>query len=199
MEPLIEKLVDELINLPGFGRKSAERFALQIISMPKESSLALGKAIVEVVENLKECLICHNISSGDTCNICQDQTRDDSILLLLAGFNEINKFEATESFHGRYHVLGGVISPLEGVGPSQLNINSLKKRLNNGKIREVIIAFGLSTEAETTLYYLQDLIKENFPEVIISRLAQGIPAGSEIEYLDKTTLKEALNFRKTIE
>lgn len=193
----IKKLIDCFKKIPGVGEKSAERYALAILNFDDETSEAFSKSICEVKEKIKSCIVCHNLSEEDKCEICLDKTRDNTIICVVEEPKNVILFEKLGIYNGLYHVLGGLISPLEGKTPEDINISSLIKRVKEGKINEIIIAIKPGIEGETTSLYLQKILgKEN---VKISKIAYGIPIGADMEYLDSMTLEMALSDRKEIE
>lgn len=193
----IKKLIDCFKKIPGVGEKSAERYALAILNFDDETSEAFSKSICEVKEKIKSCIACHNLSEEDKCEICLDKTRDNTIICVVEEPKNVILFEKLGIYNGLYHVLGGLISPLEGKTPEDINISSLIKRVKEGKINEIIIAIKPGIEGETTSLYLQKILgKEN---VKISKIAYGIPIGADMEYLDSMTLEMALSDRKEIE
>jgi len=192
----IEKLIDNLIKLPGIGRRSAERMINYILGATKEESKALAEAIIKVKESVRFCSLCHNLSEEELCKICQDTRRQKDIICIVEKPSDVTAIERSGSFTGVYHVLLGAISPLEGKGPGDLKINSLIERIKKNSIKEIIIATDADTEGETTSLYLTKLIKPL--GVKLSRIGLGLPVGSNLEYADSTTLTKSLEARRII-
>ena len=192
----IDNLIDALTRLPGIGRKTASRLAFHILRTPPAEAQALAKAILDVKEKISLCSTCFNLTDEDPCRICRDERRNQEILCVVENPHDLIAVENTGDFRGRYHVLHGTISPLEGVGPENLKIQELMERLRAGKITEVILATNPTVEGGTTALYLSDLIKG--AGVKVTRIAYGIPMGGEIEYVDAMTLSKALEGRREI-
>ncbi len=195
----IDDLTTELSRLPGIGRKTAQRLTYFILKRTPEESRRLARAIDSVAERVRECSRCGNLTEEDPCDLCQDGRRDGSVLCVVEEASDIGAIERTGEFRGRYHVLGGRLSPLEGVGPDELNIASLLRRLSADPDREVgelIIATNPSVEGEATALYLQKLVR---PQGIrVTRLARGLPVGGDLEYADGVTIAEALSGRREL-
>ena len=191
----IERLISELANLPGVGRKSAGRLAYFIANAPKEKINALTDAIKEVSENTKRCKICFTLSDGDICNICANDNRNKKQIMVVENERDLLAYENVGEYKGVYHVLGGALSPLIGIGPNELKIKELMARLS-GDIDEVILATNSSVEGETTATYLAKLIKPL--NIKVTRIASGVPVGGDIENIDEVTLLRALNGRLTL-
>jgi len=192
----IEKLIESLIRLPGLGRRSAERVVNYVISASKDEIKVLADALIRVKENVRSCRICHNLSEGELCRICQDHRRQKDIICIVEKPSDVTAIEKSGSFHGLYHVLLGSISPLEGRGPGDLKIESLIRRIKTDNIKEVIIATDADTEGETTAMYLAKVLKPQ--GVNISRIGLGLPVGSNLEYADSTTLSKSLESRRSV-
>ncbi len=188
------KLIDLLSDFPGIGKKTAERMAFFILKKKAVWATELSNILVKVKENIHECPICNNISEISPCMICVDESRDDKVICLVEDTIDLITFEKTGFYKGKYHVLGGLLSPLDGVGPENLNINSLSKRIDS--INELIIATNPSSEGETTALYISELYKDK--DIKISRLARGIPVGGDLEYTDEATLISAIEGRREI-
>lgn len=191
----IERLISEFANLPGVGRKSAGRLAYFIANAPKEKINALIDAIKEVSENTKRCKICFTLSDGDICNICANDNRNKKQIMVVENERDLLAYENVGEYKGLYHVLGGALSPLIGIGPNELKIKELMARLS-GDIDEVILATNSSVEGETTATYLAKLIKPL--NIKVTRIASGVPVGGDIENIDEVTLLRALNGRLTL-
>ncbi len=187
---LLERAVNEMSKLPGIGRKSALRQVLFLLRQPVESVKSFADTIAYVRENIKYCNVCHNLSDTDTCAICSDARRDRSTICVVENVQDVMALEATQQYHGLYHVLGGIISPIDGVSPGDLQIQSLVDRVAAGGIDEVIIALPSTMEGDTTGFYLRRLLQPH--GVKLSLLARGIAVGGELEYADEVTLGRAV-------
>jgi len=192
----IDHLIEALTRLPGIGRKTASRLAFHILRSSPSEAQQLAKAIVDVKEKIRLCSICFNLTDEDPCRICQDERRTREVLCVVEGPNDLIAIENTGDFNGRYHVLHGTISPLEGIGPDDLKIRELLERLQQEEISEVILATNPTVEGGATALYLSNLIKPF--SIKVTRIAYGIPMGSEIEYSDGMTLSKALEGRREI-
>lgn len=190
-------LISELSKLPGIGQKNATRLAFHIFRSSGEYSSRLARAIVDAKSRVTSCSVCHHFASQDPCILCTDPGRDDSVLCVVEEPLDLIAVENCSEFRGRYHVLHGVISPLEGVGPEDLKIQSLITKIKKGGIREVVIATNSSVEGDTTAMYLARLIRPL--DVRVTRIAHGIPFGGDLEYIDELTLGKALKDRKEME
>ena len=188
--PLLDSAVAELAKLPGIGRKTALRLALHLLRQDKETALALGNSIIEMRENIQYCKKCHNISEEEICPICNDPRRDSSIICVVENVKDVLTIEATHEHHGLYHVLGGLISPLDGVSPSDLEIDSLVKRVKEDKISEVILALSPTMEGDTTNFYIFRKLADM--PVKVTMLARGLGIGNELEYADELTLGRSI-------
>ena len=189
--PLLETAVTELARLPGVGRKTALRLALHLLRRPVEEATALGEAITALRRDTSYCRMCHNISPSDLCPICGNPARDHSTICVVENVNDVISIERTGQFSGVYHVLGGVISPLEGIGPDSLQIDSLLGRVGAGGVREVILALGATMEGDTTNFYLYRKLQP-WPDVTVTQLARGVAVGNDLEYTDELTLGRSL-------
>ena len=187
---LLETAVTELSRLPGVGRKTALRLALHILRQDESAGVALGEAIINMRRGVKYCSVCHNISETEICPICSSPARDKSIVCVVESVKDVMIFENTRQYNGVYHVLGGVISPMDGIGPDQLQISSLVERVKLGEINEVILALSATMEGETTNFYIYRQLG-TLP-VKITQLARGVSVGNEIEYTDEITLGRSL-------
>jgi recombination protein RecR len=192
----IDHLIEALTRLPGIGKKTASRLAFHILRSSSSEAQELARAILDVKEKIRLCSTCFNLTDEDPCRICQDEHRSTEILCVVEGPNDLIAIENTGTFNGRYHVLHGTISPLEGIGPDDLKIKELLGRLQKERISEVILATNPTVEGGTTALYLTDLIKPL--GIKVTRIAYGIPMGSEIEYSDGMTLSKALEGRREI-
>lgn len=189
--PLLERAVTELSRLPGVGRKTALRLALHLLRQPSERALSLGNSIIDLRNGITYCKVCHNISESATCAICCDQRRDATTVCVVETVKDVMSFENTGQYRGLYHVLGGVISPMDGVGPDSLEIASLIERVEAGGVDEVILALSATMEGDTTNYYIYRQLSR-FPDLKITQLARGVSVGNEIEYTDEITLGRSL-------
>jgi recombination protein RecR len=194
---MIEQAVEEISKLPGIGKKSALRLALHLLKRPEAQSLQLAHAVVQLRTETKYCPQCHMISDGDLCGICASHKRDESIICVVEDLRDVLAIENTGQFTGLYHVLGGIISPLSGISPGDLTIESLVARVASGKISEVILGLSPTMEGDTTAFYLTKKLKE-FP-VKLSTIARGIPIGGDLEYTDEITLGRSIVGRVTYE
>ena len=192
----VSRLVDQFKKLPGIGTKSAQRLAFFVLKMELHDATELAETILEVKRSIRRCSICNNLTDIDPCQFCVHPARSDRMLCVVEESNNILPVEKTHEFKGRYHVLMGSISPLKGVSPDQLAIASLLKRLESGSIEEVIVATNPNVEGETTALYLSRLIKPL--GIKVTRLALGLPVGSDLEYADEVTMAKALEGRREI-
>ena len=188
---LLEQAVTELSRLPGVGRKTALRLALHILRRDESEGVALGQAIIEMRKGIRYCRVCHNISEEEICPICADGRRDSSTVCVVENVNDVMIIERTGQYGGLYHVLGGVISPMDGIGPDSLTIDSLVERVAQGNIKEVILALGATMEGDTTNFYIFRKLAP-FTDVKITQLARGVAVGNDLEYTDEITLGRSL-------
>ena len=189
----VEQLTEQFAQLPGIGRKTAHRLALFVVKMNREDVVALAKALVSVKDKVRYCSICSNITESDPCPICSNAKRDRSVICVVEEPTDVLALEKTNEFKGLYHVLGGALSPLDGVGPEDLRIKELLKRLSGAGIEEIILAFNPDVEGEATTLYLSKLLKPLGMRV--TRIARGLPVGTDLEYADEATLSRALEGR----
>ena len=185
---LIEKAVNEMSQLPGIGKRTALRLVLHLLKQPKEQTGFLSQALVAMREDIKYCNNCHNISDSVRCEICANTSRNHQIVCVVEDIRDVMAIENTGQFRGIYHVLGGKISPIDGVGPSQLNITSLVEKVKTGSVNEVIFALSSTMEGDTTNFYIYKQIADC--EIILSTIARGISVGDELEYADEVTLRK---------
>ncbi|MFC4397617.1 MULTISPECIES: recombination mediator RecR [Micrococcaceae] len=193
-EGAVQELIDELGRLPGVGPKSAQRLAFHILEADPQDMKRLVEAITTVKERVKFCTVCGNVTEQELCNICRDPRRDPAVICVVEESKDVLAVERTRSFRGRYHVLGGAINPIAGVGPDQLRIRELLTRLNDGQIQEVIIATDPNLEGEATATYLARMLKTI--GIAVTRLASGLPVGGDLEYADEVTLGRAFEGRR---
>lgn len=187
---LLEKAVDEFAKLPGVGRKTALRLVLHLLRQEDETVEALAGAISKMKREVKHCKVCHNISDTDTCPICADPRRDASVICVVENIQDVMAIENTQQFKGLYHVLGGIISPMDGIGPSDIEIDSLVERVRRGDISEVILALSPTMEGDTTNFYI--FRKLAHLDVKLSVIARGVSVGDELEYADEVTLGRSI-------
>jgi len=192
-EPLA-RLIDELKRLPGIGQKSAQRIAFHLERAPREEVERLATAILDAKEKIRLCSMCNNLTELDPCEYCTDPRRDGEVICVVETPYNVIGVEKTREFHGQYHVLHGALSPLQGVGPDQLKLKNLLERLKSGKVKEIIVATSPTVEGEATAVYLSKLIKPL--GVMVSRIAMGVPVGSELEFADEVTMLKALEGRR---
>jgi recombination protein RecR len=190
---IIEQAVEAFGSLPGVGKKTALRFVLHVIKQDKHNSENLSKLILQLKTDLKFCVKCHNISETDTCHICTNPNRDESIICVVQDYRDVLAIENTGLYKGHYHVLGGLISPLDGIGPSNLAIDTLIEKLNNGTVVEIILALNATMEGETTSFYIFRKIAQF--SIKLSAIARGIAVGDELEYTDEITLGRSITNR----
>lgn len=196
--PSIDRLVEAFQRLPGIGPKSAQRLTYHLIKMKREESEELASAALGIKDNLTTCEICFNISEKSQCSICSDDKRNNHIICVVEEPLNVLAIESARIFKGLYHVLYGVISPVNAIGPDNLKMSELRERIKNNEIKEIIIATNPTLQGDATASYIRDMIMELDKSVEISRLARGLPSGSDIEYVDDSTLVHALNSRSSI-
>ena len=187
---LLEKAVSEFSRLPGIGRKTALRLVLHLLRQPSEDVEQFASAVSRVKREVKYCRVCHNISDADVCPICSDARRDTSMVCVVENIQDVMAVENTQQYHGLYHVLGGIISPMDGIGPSDIEIDSLVERVGEGHIREVILALSSTMEGDTTNFYISRKLQDS--DVKLSIIARGISVGNELEYTDEVTLGRSI-------
>ncbi|MGE5423997.1 MAG: recombination mediator RecR [Syntrophothermus sp.] len=187
---LLENAVTELSRLPGIGRKTALRLALYLLKQDTETVENFGNAIIKLRKEINYCKICHNISDAGICDICSDPKRDASVVCVVENIRDVMIIQNTGQMNGLYHVLGGIISPMEGIGPDDLEINSLVERISGGNIKEVVLALPTTIEGDTTNFYIYRKIKDMGP--VISTIARGVSIGDELEYTDEVTLGRSI-------
>lgn len=192
----LARLIEQLQRLPGVGPKTAQRLALHILKRPEAEVQALAEAITEAKQKVGYCSICFHLSAEPVCEICQAPSRDHSTICVVADSRDVIALEKTREYRGKYHVLGGVISPMDGVGPDQLHVHELIRRTSQASVREVIMAISPSVEGETTTLYVGQLLK---PFTRVTRIAFGLPMGGDLEYADEVTLARALEGRRELE
>ncbi len=191
---VFDEAVSEFSNLPGIGKRTAIRLVLHILKQPTENMEQFGNAIISLSTKIKHCKICHNISDTEICSICNNNSRESSILCVVENIKDIVAIENTQQFNGKYHILGGILSPMEGIGPSDLNIESLESRISNENIKEIILALSPTMEGDTTNFFLYKRLSKF--DIKLSIIARGIAFGDELEYTDEITLGRSIINRK---
>jgi recombination protein RecR len=194
-EGVVQDLIDELGRLPGVGPKSAQRIAFHLLQTEEADVRRLADVLIEVKARVKFCSICFNVSEDDQCRICRDPRRDQTILCVVEEYKDVVAIERTREFKGLYHVLGGAISPIDGIGPEQLRVRELMMRLSDGTVTELILATDPNLEGEATATYLTRMLKDL--DLTVTRLASGLPVGGDLEYADEVTLGRALAGRRS--
>jgi recombination protein RecR len=199
--PPVQRLITELSKLPGVGGRTAQRLTFHLLRASEDDALALAEAIREVKERIGLCEVCFNLADGPTCRICADERRDRELICVVEEPSDVISIERTHEFRGRYHVLGGALSPIDGVDPEDLKLSELYERVTNGSaqtVREVVIATNPTTTGEATALHIAEALRERAPDVSVTRLASGLPVGSDLEYADELTLGRALVGRRTV-
>jgi recombination protein RecR len=198
LAPPVNRLVTELSRLPGIGQRTAQRLAFHILRVPAEDALPLADAIREVKETVGLCEICFNLAVEPTCRICQDTRRDAARICVVEEPGDVIPIERTNEWNGRYHVLGGALSPIDGIDPEDLKLKELADRVERDGATEVVVATNATTTGEATALYIADMLRERAPDVTVTRLASGLPVGADLEYADEITLGKALAGRRTL-
>jgi recombination protein RecR len=199
----VNRLITELARLPGVGQRTAQRLAFHVLRVSDEEALALADAIREVKETVGQCEVCFNLAVGPRCNVCLDERRDAAVLCVVEEPSDVIPIERTHEFRGRYHVLGGALSPIDGVDPDDLKIAELYARVQGngaeqGSVREVVLATNPTTTGEATALHIAEGLRTRAPDVTVTRLASGLPVGADLEYADEVTLGKALSGRRTL-
>ena len=194
---LLERAVEAFSQLPGVGRKTALRLVLHLLRQSTEDVDSFTDAVIRVKHDVKYCKVCHNISDNEVCSICSDPRRDASVVCVVENIQDVMAIENTQQFHGLYHVLGGIISPMDGIGPHDLEIESLVERVEEGTVKEVILALASTMEGDTTNFYISRKLKDT--GVKLSVIARGISVGDELEYTDEVTLGRSILNRTPFE
>lgn len=194
---LLERAVEAFSQLPGVGRKTALRLVLHLLRQPTEDVDSFADAVIRVKHDVKYCKVCHNISDNEVCSICSDPRRDASVVCVVENIQDVMAIENTQQFHGLYHVLGGIISPMDGIGPHDLEIESLVERVEEGTVKEIILALASTMEGDTTNFYISRKLKDT--GVKLSIIARGISVGDELEYTDEVTLGRSILNRTPFE
>jgi recombination protein RecR len=196
--PPVNRLITELAKLPGIGQRTAQRLAFHVLRVPEQEAFALAAAIREVKERIVLCEECFNLAEGPRCPICLDQRRDRSVICVVEEPADVVPVERTNEYRGLYHVLGGALSPIDGVDPEDLKIAELVERVRAGEVREVVIATNPTTSGEATAFYIAEAVRELGGDVAVTRLASGLPVGADLEYADEITLGRALSGRRAV-
>ena len=192
----LTRLIEQFERLPGIGRKSAQRLAFYVLNLPRDKAQQFADAILEAHDKIRKCKVCQSLTEEEVCPICSDKSRDHSIVCVVENSQDVIAFERTREYHGLYHVLHGLISPMDGIGPDQLPIKELVARIGSGEIQEVVMATNPTVEGEATAMYIARLLKPL--GVRVTRLAYGIPVGGNLEYADEVTLFRALEGRSEL-
>ena len=193
---VLKKLADKFASMPGIGRKSAWRLAFYILTLSESEIHDFSKILIDAHKNIKKCKVCQNLTDHEVCEICRNNDRDKTLVCVVESTKDVIAFEHSKSFRGVYHVLHGLISPIDGIGPSDLTIKQLLNRIRLGKIKEVIMATNPTIEGDATAIYISKLLKPI--GIIVSRLAYGVPVGSELQYVDEMTISKALEYRNVL-
>jgi recombination protein RecR len=196
--PPVNRLITELSKLPGIGQRTAQRLTFHLLRIPEADALGLAEAIREVKERVGLCEVCFNLADGPRCQICQDERRDRSLICVVEEPADVIPIERTNEYRGLYHVLGGALSPIDGVEPDDLKLGQLVDRVRGGEVTEVVIATNPTTTGEATAFYIAEAIRELGLDVAITRLASGLPVGADLEYADEVTLGRALAGRRAL-
>jgi recombination protein RecR len=196
--PPVQRLISELSKLPGVGGRTAQRLAFHMLRASDEEALALAEAIREVKERIGLCEVCFNLADGPRCRICEDERRDPDLICVVEEPSDVISIERTHEFAGRYHVLGGALSPIDGIDPEDLKIAELYARAAGGLVREVVIATNPTTTGEATALHIAAGLRERHPEMSVTRLASGLPVGADLEYADEITLGRAFSGRRAV-
>ena len=198
LAPPLQRLVTELGKLPGIGNRTAQRLAFHVLRSSAEDANALADAIREVKERIGLCEVCFNLAEGPRCTICEDPRRDDHLICVVEEVGDVIPLERTHEFRGRYHVLGGALSPIDGIDPEDLHMEELMRRVESGEVKEMVVATNSTTTGEATALHLAAGLRERSPQVTVTRLASGLPVGSDLEYADEVTLGRAFRSRHVL-
>jgi recombination protein RecR len=196
--PPVNRLITELAKLPGIGQRTAQRLAFHVLRVPEQEAFALAAALREVKERIVLCEVCFNLAEGPRCPICLDQRRDRSVICVVEEPADVVPVERTNEYRGLYHVLGGALSPIDGVDPEDLKIAELVARVREGEVHEVVIATNPTTSGEATAFYIAEAVRGLDGDVVVTRLASGLPVGADLEYADEITLGRALSGRRAL-
>lgn len=193
----VQRLIEALSHLPTIGRKSAQRLAMSIVDKPEEEVKRLAEALLDVKANVMHCDICNNLSDGPVCAVCEDKTRDHSVICVVEDVQGLIAIEKTKSYHGLYHVLGGLLNPMQGIGPQELQLTRLVERIGEDEVKELVFAISPTVEGEMTTHFIRDVVKDT--DISLTRIASGIPIGASLEYFDDMTLIKALEERRSMD
>ena len=196
--PPVNRLITELARLPGIGQRTAQRLAFHILRTAPDEALPLAAAIREVKETVGQCEVCFNLAVGPRCRICEDVRRNPEVICVVEEPSDVIPIERTHEFSGRYHVLGGALSPIDGIDPEDLHLAELIRRVEDGGTSEVVVATNSTTTGEATALYIADALRERAPAVTVTRLASGLPVGADLEYADEITLGKAFQGRRAL-
>ncbi|MEA2147481.1 MAG: recombination protein RecR [Solirubrobacteraceae bacterium] len=196
--PPVQRLITELSRLPGVGGRTAQRLAFHLLRVDEDEALALAEAIREVKQRIGLCEVCFNLADEPRCRICTDERRDPELICVVEEPSDVISIERTHEFRGRYHVLGGALSPIDGIDPEDLKIDELYGRVLDGSVREVVIATNPTTTGEATALHIAEGMRGRVPEMIVTRLASGLPVGADLEYADELTLGRAMAGRRAV-
>jgi recombination protein RecR len=196
--PPVQRLITEFAKLPGIGGRTAQRLAFHVLRVSDEDAYALADAIREVKQRIGLCEVCFNLADGPRCRICADERRDPELICVVEEPSDVISIERTHEFRGRYHVLGGALSPIDGIDPEDLKIGELYSRVEDGVVREVVIATNPTTTGEATALHIAGALRQRSPDVSVTRLASGLPVGADLEYADELTLGRALSGRRAV-
>jgi recombination protein RecR len=194
----VDRLITELSKLPGIGQRTAQRLAFHLLRASEQDALGLAEAIREVKERIGLCEVCFNLSEGPRCRICEDERRDASVICVVEEPGDVIPIERTHEYRGVYHVLGGALSPIDGIDPEDLRITELVTRVRDGDVKEVVIATNPTTSGEATAFYIAEALREVERDLSVTRLASGLPMGADLEYADEVTLGKALAGRRAL-
>ncbi|MFP3903034.1 MAG: recombination mediator RecR [Armatimonadota bacterium] len=192
----LQRVIEELERLPGIGPKSAQRLAFFLLRNSPEMARSIGEAISALPDNIQRCVRCHNYTEHDLCSICEDETRDQSVICVVEEVSDLMAFERSGEYSGLYHLLGGLLSPLEGVGPADIHIDTLLERIDEDGVEEIILATSPTVEGDATAEHLHKIFHERFPHVRVTRIALGLPVGADLDYQDQVTVARALSGRQ---
>ncbi len=190
---ILEEAVTEFSRLPGIGKRTALRLVLHLLKVQPEDTIRLGRVISDLRDKIRYCKVCHNITENELCSICSDPRRDDSVLCIVEDIRDVIAIENTQQFRGKYHILGGIISPIDGIGPNDLNIDSMLDRLKQPEIKEMILAFSATMEGDTTAFFIhKKIVQLGRNDIQFSTIARGVSIGDELEYADEVTLGRSI-------
>lgn len=195
----LQRVIEELERLPGIGPKSAQRLTFFLLRNSPEMARSIGEAISALPDNIQRCVRCHNYTEHDLCSICEDETRDQSVICVVEEVSDLMAFERSGEYSGLYHLLGGLLSPLEGIGPADIHIDTLLERIDEDGVEEIILATSPTVEGDATAEHLHKILHERFPHVRVTRIALGLPVGADLDYQDQVTVARALSGRQEMQ